>query len=222
MHMAVIQNQVDAPAGLLGDWATARGVRVTTLRPEDMLDSPDPTAYDVVAPLGSDQSVHASVEPWVPAELDFLRRAIAADVAVLGICFGAQALAASLGAEVYALDKPEIGWLEMDAVDGHHTGPWLTWHNDTFGVPDGAEVLARSPRCTQAYRHGPHVGLQFHCEVTPGILDDWIEGARGSLMENRVDPETLRAACAHGVDAGAPARAFALFDGIAAGWRNGA
>jgi GMP synthase-like glutamine amidotransferase len=222
MHMAVIQNQADAPAGLLGDWADARGVRVTTLLPEDMLDSPDPSTFDVVAPLGSDQSVHGSKQAWVPAELDFLRRAMAENVSVLGICFGAQALAATLGAEVYALPKTECGWLEMDAVDDLHTGPWLTWHNDTFAVPDGAEVLARSALCTQAYRHGSHVGLQFHCEVTPAILDDWIEGARGSLMENRVDPETLRAACARGVDAGGPARAFALFDAIAAGWRNGA
>ena len=50
--------------------------------------------------LGSDRSVHASPDPWIAAQLAFLRAAHDAGVPVLGICFGAQALAAALGGRV--------------------------------------------------------------------------------------------------------------------------
>lgn len=218
LHVAVIEQQPDAPAGIFGEWAVARGVRVTTLRPDDLLDPPAPTRFDAIVPLGSEQSVCAPTAPWVDVEVAYLGAAVAADVAVLGICFGGQALARALGGEVHPLPEPEHGWLTYASDDPLHRGPWLAWHRDAFTVPPGAELLAHSPVCPHAFRHGRHVGLQYHCEATPAILEAWIAGPRGSLYERPVDAEMLRAAAIAAIEDGAPARAFALFDQIAGRW----
>ena len=52
-------------------------------------------------------------------------------------------------------------------------GPWLAWHNDEVVAPPGASVLAANASGVQAYRVGPHVGVQFHPEVTPEIVAGW-------------------------------------------------
>jgi GMP synthase-like glutamine amidotransferase len=222
MRIAIIEQEPEAPAGLLGEWAQARGHEVVVLRtPEVMTAWPDPREFDVIAPLGSECSVHASDEPWIRPQIDFLRRAHEAGVPVLGICFGAQALAAALGAEVRKLERSEIGWLDPEPLDGAAItpGPWLDWHSDTFAVPPGAEQLARTPDAAQAFRLGPSVGLQFHPEVTPEILDMWIASGRESLEREGVDAEGLRAWLRERED-DHRARAFALFDTIAAGWTD--
>ena len=61
---------------------------------------PDPREATAVVALGSDHSVHASTDAWLARELEYLGNAHAAGVPVLGICFGAQALAAVLGGTV--------------------------------------------------------------------------------------------------------------------------
>jgi GMP synthase-like glutamine amidotransferase len=40
-------------------------------------------------------------------------------------------------------------------------------------VPEGAELLATSPVCPQAFRHGRRWGVQFHPEVDRRTLDAW-------------------------------------------------
>jgi GMP synthase-like glutamine amidotransferase len=156
--------------------------------------------------------VHASSDPWIAAELRFLRAAHDAGVPVLGICFGGQALAAALGGTVGAAPAVEIGWIEVEGGDGYG-GRWFTWHEDVFTLPPGAQELARAASGPQAFAVGPSVGLQFHPEVTPAIVDDWLDGDGAAVPE----PEALRgetARCA----ADARARAFALFDRISNRW----
>ena len=114
---------------------------------------------------------------------------------MLGLCFGGQALAAALGGEVRAAPAPEIGWLELEPLDGGAVapGPWFAWHEDTFTLPPGAVELARSPVCPHAFRVGRSVGLQFHPEVTPEIIEGWVRGGRDTLARNRIDAEAMRA-----------------------------
>jgi GMP synthase-like glutamine amidotransferase len=224
MELCVVEQNADAPAGLLADWARERGHGVTILRAYEIGAGPwpDPRGYGAIAPLGAEQSVARSKEPWIAPQLAFLREAHEAGIPVLGLCFGGQALAAALGGEVRAAPAPEIGWLELESLDGGAVapGPWFAWHEDTFTLPPGAVELARSPACPHAFRVGKSVGLQFHPEVTPEIVEGWVRGGRDTLNENRVDAEAIRAqtrddAAAH------RARAFALFDVIAAGWTDG-
>ena len=210
----MVEQQADAPAGLVGEWATARGARIDVVRASELEEWPDPRAVDGVVALGSDRSVHASTDPWIAPQLDFLRAAHEARVPVLGICFGGQALAAALGGTVTAAPRTEIGWIDVDGDDGYG-GSWFTWHEDAFTVPPGAVELARAPSGPQAFALGRSVGLQYHPEVTEAIVDGWL--ATGG--EAVPDPEPLRRETARRVD-GARRRAFALFDRISARWTS--
>jgi hypothetical protein len=52
------------------------------------------------------------------------------------------------------------------------------WHSWTFGLPSGAIPLARSRTFLQAYRLPPSTwGIQFHAEVTPDKLSEWLDHA---------------------------------------------
>ena len=51
------------------------------------------------------------------------------------------------------------------------------WHSDGFDLPAGAIRLASSRHYnTQAFRIGKTIyGLQFHLEVTPRMIERWID-----------------------------------------------
>ncbi|WP_181780255.1 type 1 glutamine amidotransferase [Pseudonocardia pini] len=127
---------------------------------------------DALVVLGS---AHTSDdEPWIAPELAYLARAVARDVPVLGVCFGAQALARVLGGTVYRAPRPERGFVE---VSGRLPARrWAAFHYDAFTLPPGGEALARNPVGLQAFGHGPHLGVQFHPEVTPAVLEAWSAG----------------------------------------------
>jgi GMP synthase-like glutamine amidotransferase len=212
VRLLVVEQQADAPAGLVGEWAAARGMGVDVVRPPELEAWPEPRSVDAVVALGSDRSVHASADPWIAAQVDFLRAAHRADVPVLGICFGGQALAAALDGKVFAAPRTEIGWIDVQGDDGYG-GSWFTWHEDAFTVPPGATELARAASGPQAFVLGRSVGLQYHPEVTPAIVDDWLAGGAEAVP----DPEPLRRETVRRA-AEARERAFALFDRIAALW----
>jgi GMP synthase-like glutamine amidotransferase len=138
---------------------------------------------DFAVALGSEQSVVDGGRRWIRHELAWLREADAADVPILGICFGAQALAAVLGARVFRLPAPEIAWIEVESADPERvpTGPWLAWHEDGFELPAGAERLARNAFGEQAFRRGPHLAVQFHPEATAAIAAAWDKDASRDL-----------------------------------------
>jgi len=196
----------------VGEWAAARGAELDVLHGPVVSAWPDPLAATAVVSLGSDRSVHASPDPWIAEQVSFLRATHDAGVPVLGICFGGQALAAALGATVSRATETEIGWIDVEGEDGYG-GRWFTWHEDVFDLPPGATELARAASGPQAFAVGASVGLQFHPEVTPAIVDDWLAGARDAVP----DPEPIRAETASTV-AKARERAFALLDRIAARW----
>jgi GMP synthase-like glutamine amidotransferase len=208
----VVEQQADAPAGLVGEWATARGARIDVVRPPELDEWPDLRTVDGVVALGSDRSVHASADPWIAPQLEFLRAAHEARVPVLGICFGGQALAAARGGMVTAAPRTEIGWIDVDGDDGYG-GSWFTWHEDAFTVPPGATELARAASGPQAFALGRSVGLQYHPEVTEAIVDGWLVTGGDEVP----DPEPLRRETARRAR-GARERAFALFDRISARW----
>jgi GMP synthase-like glutamine amidotransferase len=132
--------------------------------------------------LGSEQTAFDDALPWLPGELALVARAVAESVPVLGICFGAQVLARALGARVYRLSQPEIGWVR---VTSEHpslaSGPWLSWHRDGFELPPGAAELATGGASVQAFAVGPHAGVQFHPEATEPITADWLRATHPPL-----------------------------------------
>jgi GMP synthase-like glutamine amidotransferase len=196
----------------VGEWAAARGAEVDVLHAPTVAVWPDPRDVSAVVALGSDRSVHAAKDRWIADQVAFLRAAHDADVPVVGICFGGQALAAALGATVSRAPETEIGWIDVEGDDGYG-GRWFTWHEDVFDLPPGATELARAGSGLQAFAMGASVGLQFHPEVTPAIVEDWLDGSPGAVA----DPDAMRAETAQTV-ATARERAFALMDRIAARW----
>jgi GMP synthase-like glutamine amidotransferase len=176
-RLLVIEHGGYAPAGLLGDWAADRALAVHTVA----LHAGEPlpagiSGYTAAVSLGSGHAAYDDTVPWLAAELSFLDRLLAAEVPVLGICFGAQALARVLGARVYRLSAPEIGWAQVTArCPALPEGPWLSWHYDGFDLPAGAAELGANEASLQAFSLGPHTGVQFHPEATEPIARSWME-----------------------------------------------
>jgi GMP synthase-like glutamine amidotransferase len=217
MDVCVVEQQPDAPAGLIGAWAGERGHRLHVLRAPGLAAWPDPRRFDAVVALGSDRSVHASPDPWIGGEVAFLRVAHDAGVPVLGLCFGAQALAAALGATVSRAPFCEIGWIELEVRPGARIdrGPWFSWHEDAFTLPPGATELARSPAGVQGFRAGRSVGLQFHPEVDPAIVGRWVRDGGRRLAGEGIDAAGLLDQTAR-LAPDAARRARALFESLLA------
>jgi GMP synthase-like glutamine amidotransferase len=206
----VLQHDADVPPALFGDWLDARRIAWELVDvPRDGVPTTDAAAW--IAVLGSHSSAAASEPDWVPGEAKLIRSAIAENVPVLGICFGGQALALALGGEVQPTPVLEGSWdKEIEVLDEQiPPGPWLNLHFESFTLPPGAELLARSAAGPLAFRHGRHLGVQFHPEVTPEIVAAWSERYRPEHPE--VDYEAL-ARDGEANRAAAPARAFTLFD----------
>jgi GMP synthase-like glutamine amidotransferase len=216
-------------SGYVGERLRERGFELDELLvvPEERfhdpgvdVDLPDPTAYDLLVPTGAPWSVydHERIGSWVTAEITWLAAAVAADVPVLGICFGAQALATALGGATVRADRPEVGWadVESDLPDLVPAGPWMQWHYDRFVVPPGAVEVARNDVCPQAFRVGRALGVQFHPEVTADGVGVWLDhGGAGKARELGIEPDDLRRESASRA-ADARRRAHRLVDGFLA------
>ena len=201
----VIANHGDDDPGLVGEHLATRGYHVTTLIRETDEPWPAPHTTDLVVILGSEWSVYSgSVRARVERECSFVVAAVHADLPVLGICFGAQIIAAALGGTVKPADHQELGWLDIEpAGDARladeliEPGPWFQWHSDTFTLPPGARLLASSGVGPQAFTLGSAFAVQFHPEVTPGIVGRWAASDPVPLGQAGFDAKTIVARTAH-------------------------
>ena len=151
---------------------------------------PAPTLDDVsgVIVFGSTYNIeHADEQPFIEQEAAISRACVDRGLPLLGVCFGAQLLAWSLGARVSKADVREVGFEAITPTLAGATDELLSpyepgdrvfqWHMDTFDLPDGAELLATGERVTnQAFRVGPTAwGVQFHFEIDGAEIDLWLE-----------------------------------------------
>ncbi len=207
----VLQTQDNAPPGLLGVWAERRGIELDLVRVDRWDHLPDPGAYTFAAVLGSDASAAGTPTGWVARLVEWIGRADAAGLPVLGICFGAQALAAGLGGGATRLAEPEHAWIDLEIRDPSliPAGPWLALHEDRIDLPAAAQELAHNAFGPQAFAVGPHLGVQFHPEVTPSILRRWVADKHGAISRDLLIGVTEHCASA-------AVRALELFDAFAA------
>ena len=180
LRVAVIENSPLAPVGLLRAALERRGARLEVLPGPSLADhAASLDSADFLVGLGSPKAVYDG-DDWIRWQVGYLGRAVAADRPYLGICFGAQLLAAAIGGSVEATGTLHAGWSEIvdsTAPDGTASvwrGPWVRWHGDHVRLPPGAEVLARADDTVQAFQFRRAVGLQFHPEADTGCVADWI------------------------------------------------
>lgn len=170
------------------------------------LSSLDLREPDLLIMMGGPMGVYEQDRyPWISCQMQRLATRLEADRPTLGVCFGAQMMAAALGAEVYAGPVKEVGFhavsVRDDAPDSplRHIAdvPVLHWHGDTFTLPTNVELLASSHVYDhQAFRRGKNIlALQFHAEM--GLdprFNAWIEEWPESVVEAGGDEASLRAA----------------------------
>jgi len=172
-------------AGLIESTLARRGITleyVDLYRPDAHVPAIDQAAGLIF--LGGPMSVNDPL-PFLDIERRLIAKAIERKQPVLGICLGSQLIAQTLGAKVYRHAQKEIGWFEIQLTADGVRDPLLCdlpasqavfhWHGDTWDVPQGATLLASSAICPhQAFRFGSTTyGMQFHPEVTPGMIADW-------------------------------------------------
>jgi len=198
MQVVVVRHHEEDSAGFIGAAFEARGARLSTILFPKEGPLPDPDGLAHIVLLGSTCSVYDEGEAraWIDEELAWLRRADAAGVPVLGICFGAQMLAAASGGTVEHAGRQEIGWVTIDTEDPEliPPGPWLEFHHDRCLPPADATVLGRNSLGVQAYRLGRHLAVQFHPEVDGDQFRLWLDaGGRTEIEAAGLDPDRLLA-----------------------------
>jgi GMP synthase (glutamine-hydrolysing) len=187
----------------LGVWAStirARGHQVEYVDAGDDLSRAK--AADVLVVLGAPVGVgDVASYPYLADERDLIAWRLGEDRPTLGVCLGAQLMAAALGAAVYPAEHKEIGWgrlslaPEAGATVLRHLAdaPVLHWHGDTFDLPAGTTLLASSGVTkNQAFSIGASLALQFHTEVEGGSIERWLVGHAVELAGAGIDIARVR------------------------------
>ena len=196
MRVQYLQHVPYEPPAAIADWARDRGHDLTGTRLWADGTLPTPDDYDLLVVLGGPMGVTDTDDyPWLVPERELITETLAADTPVVGVCLGAQQLAAALGADVSSHEEREVGWFPVETTDAASHSPLVAltpaspafhWHGDTFDLPAGGTLLATTPACrNQAFTaaDGLALGLQFHLEVTResvhGLVDA-VDGQPGS------------------------------------------
>lgn len=178
--------------------------RIDVADPE--FSSVDLSEPDLLIMMGGPMGVYEQEQhPWISCQLGRLRRRLDADGPTIGVCFGAQMIAAALGADVYAGPHRELGFHSITLSEAgrksplHHLEdvPMLHWHGDSFTLPENVELLCSTQAYDhQAFRRGSNLlALQFHAEMGEDPrFEAWIEQWPDAVTESCGHPDALRAA----------------------------
>jgi len=173
----------------------------------DLFPADEIASCDLLIVLGGPIGVYETeAYPFLVDELSAIDARLRGKKPTLGICLGAQLMAAALGAKVAPGPAKEIGYAPLTLTDEGRASPLallegvnvLHWHGDAFALPAGGQNLAYTTVCPhQAFALESYaLGLQFHAEVEPGALEPWLIGHAVELAKAGIDPRTIRAQAA--------------------------
>jgi GMP synthase (glutamine-hydrolysing) len=195
-HVSILQHHECETPGLIADALQHAGIGQRYIHaykgdsvPQQMGD----TAGLVI--MGGPQSVYEQAEfPYLRDEMRLIEDALKHNKPILGVCLGAQLLAATLSASVSPGRQKEIGWHRVTPTDFAVSDALFNglpssftafhWHGDIFDLPRGAALLASSPLTAhQAFRYGKNAyGLLFHLEATPSQVLKMVEAFSDELQ----------------------------------------
>lgn len=203
-HARIVRHVAFEDLGLFAAPLAARGWTLSTVDAgvDDIAAAID--GADLAVICGGPIGVYETDRyPFLLDELDAIERRVESGRPTLGLCLGAQLVAAAMGAPVYPGRRKEIGWGRVQlTLDGRISclsavadSPVLHWHGDTFDLPPGATLLASSDLYSnQAFSIGPTtLALQFHAEADPVRMEQWLIGHTAELTAASVDVRALRA-----------------------------
>lgn len=197
--------------GTLGDVLSEQGFAITYRQAGvDDLNSAQAkdewAQADLVVVLGGPIGVYeADRYPFITDEIARITERLSSGEPLIGICLGAQMMAAACGKAVYPGPAKEIGFKPLILSEAGMASPLkalqacghqvLHWHGDTFDLPDGASLLASTDLVQhQVYSMGAKVlGLQCHLEAQPRDLERWLIGHTAELSAAGIDLHALRA-----------------------------
>jgi GMP synthase-like glutamine amidotransferase len=216
-RILLISHEPEAAPALVGRILHDRGYEIDT-----HVVLADPAAPDTAFPDHGRAVIASAPSPaydevaraWVEPEIALIQEIVEQEVPYLGVCFGGQLLAESLGGHVERapVDEQEIGLVTFDADDllPVPAGPWFTWHEDRVVLPDSVDVLAHNGKAPQIFRFGRAVGTQFHPEADTGVVGAWVRlgpdhipdhtSAAQLLQDLEIHEATLRRNCEQLVD----------------------
>ncbi len=188
MKALVLMHVESEGPGTLGTFLEGNGVEIEIAK----LYAGDPVPSEIdrfhaVISMGGPMNVYEEDRyPFLKYETEFLKKVIDANIPVMGVCLGAQMIAKACGEKVYRAPEEEVGWCEISLTEHARddllfknlpqTLTIFQWHGDTFDIPHGGILLARSEVCeNQAFKYKNAYGLQFHVEVTEEMLAEWFE-----------------------------------------------
>lgn len=209
----VLQHVAHEPLGTLDPMLKAAGFRIRYINfGRDPQIEPELDAYSGLIVLGGPMAVYeADKYTHLKTEMRLIEQALQKNIPVLGICLGAQLVAAVLGAQVRKARDWELGWYDVHVTEKAKSNPLFKaydksekifqLHQDTFDVPQSADHLAWTTMCEgQAFAYGDKVyGLQFHLEVDEAMILRWldrpehkkiIEASAGVFSEDQLRAET--------------------------------
>jgi GMP synthase-like glutamine amidotransferase len=188
---AVIHGPTDG-LGAIAAWAKPRGHEVTETRLYLGETLPPLEEVEFAIVMGGAMNIYQHRDhPWLVAEKQWLAAALQQGKRMLGVCLGGQLFADVLGAKIWQNSVKEIGWFPVRFVARPGVLAALPeemtvfhWHGDTFQIPPGAVRIAESDACAnQGFVFGDRVvGLQFHIEVTPEAVAEFIAGGEAELV----------------------------------------
>ncbi len=213
-EVLVLQHLPDDGPGYLGQWLDTQGIRWHVFCADDGEVYPASVhGYRGMAVLGGEWSANDERPSLRHAEA-LMREADALGVPIIGHCLGGQLMARAFGGKVERAMQPEIGWMPLNTASSAAARYWFgesvlsagidtvandhrvyQWHRDSFvTLPPGAELIASSPACMhQAFVIGPHLGMQFHIEITAEKIGLWM-AEPGASFQRLVErwPESVQ------------------------------